>query len=170
MVSLVACLTAVSCGGAVDRPRAASETQAGGAEPRSNVSRADYAGSDACSGCHAQIYAAWRRSPMHRMTRELAHSEISAPFDGRQLKLGADVATLLLRDGQRFMALSQPGGESLFRVTKVVGGRYREDFVGEQVALEAPLGKALEEQRVLPFSFLRFDGTLRYKGYSVMVP
>ncbi len=107
---------------------------------------------------------------MHRMTRDLATTEVSAPFDGRQLALGSDVARLELREGRRFMALSQGGAESLFRVTKVIGGRYREDFVGELVRPEAPLGPALEEQRVLPVSFLRFDGTLRYKGYSVMVP
>ena len=107
---------------------------------------------------------------MHRMTRGLTGTEISAPFDGRQLKLGADVATLWRRDDQRFLALSQASGQTLYRVTKVIGGRYREDFVGEQVAVEAPLGTALDEERVLPFSFLRFDGSLRYKGYSVMVP
>jgi predicted CXXCH cytochrome family protein len=136
----------------------------------SNVLRADYIGSEACAGCHAEIYEAWRRTPMHRMTRDLASTEITAPFDGRSLRLGDDVATLEEHEGRRFMALSQAGSRSLFRVTKVIGGRYREDFVGEQVSPAAPLGKALDEQRVLPLSFLRFDGTLRYKGYSVMVP
>jgi predicted CXXCH cytochrome family protein len=107
---------------------------------------------------------------MHRMTRDLAKTEISAPFDGRGLKLGADEARLELREGQRFLALSRAGTESLFRVTKVIGGRYREDFVGVEVSSADPSGEALGEQRVLPLSFLRFDGTLRYKGYSVMVP
>jgi predicted CXXCH cytochrome family protein len=135
----------------------------------SNVLRADYAGSEACAGCHAEIYEAWKRAPMHRMTRDLASTEITAPFDGRSLRLGDDVATLEERGGRRFMGLSRAGSRSLFRLTKVIGGRYREDFVGERVAPAEPLGKALDEQRVLPLSFLRFDGTLRYKGYSVMV-
>jgi predicted CXXCH cytochrome family protein len=145
-------------------PRAAS------AGVVSNVLRADYVGSQACAGCHAEIYDAWKSAPMHRMTRALAATEITAPFDGRSLRLGDDVATLEEHAGQRFIGLSQAGSRSLFRVTKVIGGRYREDFVGEQVAPAAPLGEALDEQRVLPVSFLRFDGTLRYKGYSVMVP
>lgn len=132
--------------------------------------RADYVGSRACAGCHASIYEAWQRSPMHRMTRDVSTTDVAAPFDGRQLALGADVARLELREGRRFMALSRAGADSLFRVTKVIGGRYREDFVGELVRPEAPLGAALGEQRVLPVSYLRFDGTLRYKGYSVMVP
>lgn len=132
--------------------------------------RADYVGSQACQACHPQIYDAWQRSPMHRMTRDLAMTDVSAPFDGRGLRLGQDVATLEEHDGRRFVDLSQSGQHALFRVTKVIGGRYREDFVGEEVAPDAPLGEALDEQHVLPLSFLKFDGTLRYKGYSVMVP
>jgi predicted CXXCH cytochrome family protein len=107
---------------------------------------------------------------MHRMTRDLAETEIAAPFDGRKVALGPDVAALEQHDGRRFLALSSDGRQSLFRVTKVIGGRYREDFVGEEVSLAAPLGPALDEQRVLPLSFLKFDGSLRYKGYSVMIP
>lgn len=132
--------------------------------------RADYAGSDACASCHAQIYEAWKRSPMHRMTRDLALTEVSAPFDGRSLRLGNDVATLEQHEGRRFMGLTRGDARALFRVTKVIGGRYREDFVGEEVSLQEPLGLARSEQHVLPLSFLKFDGTLRYKGYSVMVP
>jgi predicted CXXCH cytochrome family protein len=163
-----ACLVAVACASASPKPRV-EQAATSSREPLSNVLRADYAGSRACAGCHAAIYEAWQRSPMHRMTRELATTEISAPFDGRKLALGDDVATLELRGGQRFLSLVRGGRESLFRITKVIGGRYREDFVGELVPPDAPSSAALEEQRVLPVSYLRFDGTLRYKGYSVMV-
>jgi predicted CXXCH cytochrome family protein len=135
----------------------------------SNVLRRDYVGSAACAGCHAQVFEAWSRSPMHRMTRDVATTKVSAPFDGRSLRLGADEARLSLLEGQRFLALSRAGKQSLFRVTKVIGGRYREDFVGAQVSPDAPFGTVLDAERVLPVSFLRFDGTLRYKGYSVMV-
>lgn len=160
---------ATACAGATPPP-VSREARAEPSRARaSNVLRADYVGSRACAGCHASIYAAWLASPMHRMTRELATSEISAPFDGRSLELGGDVASLELRDGQRFLGLTHAGERSLFRVTKVIGGRYREDFVGEEVDPEQPAGAALDQQRVLPLSFLKFDGTLRYKGYSVMV-
>lgn len=160
----------LACGGQV--PSKAVGAKATSKTQHSNVLRADYAGSAACAGCHAQIFAAWSRSPMHRMTRDLAETEIEAPFDGRSLRLGRDEVKLLtLPEGQRrFLELSRAGAKSLFRVTKVIGGRYREDFVGEEVALAEPFGAALTEQRVMPVSFLRFDGTLRYKGYSVMVP
>lgn len=166
LVLALAGLGFLACG------RPAASVRAGAAEARglkSNVLRSDYAGSAACAGCHAEVFEAWSRSPMHRMTRDVAKTEVSAPFDGRGLKLGADEARLSLRDGQRFLELSRAGQASLFRVTKVIGGRYREDFVGAEVAPAAPFGDVLDAQRVLPVSFLRFDGTLRYKGYSVMV-
>lgn len=166
---LTLCLAALACGSA---QVSGAWQYSGGKEapPRSNSTRADYAGSEACQGCHAEIYAAWSRSPMHRMTRDLAKTDVTAPFDGRSLTLGSDVASLVEREGTRFLTLKSADAESLFRVTKVIGGRYREDFVGEEVDVAQPLGRAIDEQRVLPLSYLKFDGTLRYKGYSVMVP
>jgi predicted CXXCH cytochrome family protein len=170
LVTSVCVAAAWACQSALPGTQAARPAPlAAGVGRPSNVLRADYAGSEACAGCHAQIYEAWQRAPMHRMTRDLRLTEVSAPFDGRSLRLGGDVATLEQHDGRRFVRLSQAGEPSLFRVTKVIGGRYREDFVGEEVVPAEPFGKALDEQRVLPVSFLRFDGTLRYKGYSVMV-
>jgi predicted CXXCH cytochrome family protein len=166
---LVLTVFASACAGAGRAP-SGEGTSTSHREPVSNVLREDYVGSKACAACHASIYEAWSRSPMHRMTRDLDRTEVTAPFDGRQLKLGGDAARLELREGRRFLSLSRGDQEELYRVTKVVGGRYREDFVGELVRSDAPLGPALAEQRVLPVSYLRFDGTLRYKGYSVMVP
>jgi predicted CXXCH cytochrome family protein len=165
LTAVVACQRQMSGSlGAAEASRSAAKG------PRnSNVARADYVGSEACAGCHRAVFDAWQRSPMHHMTRELATADVAAPFDGRSLKLGQDVAKLETRQQLRFMALSGAAGSSLFRVTKVIGGRYREDFVGEEVNPAEPTGKARDEQRVLPLSFLKFDGTLRYKGYSVMV-
>lgn len=140
-------------------------------EVRSNVLRADYAGSEACSGCHEREYAAWRDSPMHRMTRDLRKTQISAPFSGNTFTFRDDSVRLEQIDGQRFMRLRDGSSQrdSLFRVSKVIGGRYREDFVGFEVDAESPLGKARDVERILPVSFLVFNGEWRYKGYSVMV-
>jgi predicted CXXCH cytochrome family protein len=145
-------------------PRAERAGTSVKSETRSNSLRRDYAGSAACAGCHADIARAWTDSPMHRLTRDASRTEIAAPFDGRSLDLAGDRLRLVQDQGQRFLELSRAGVESRFRITKVIGGRYREDVVGEEVL---PTGAG--PQRVMPVSFLRFDGTLRYKGYSVMV-
>ena len=145
---------------------APSQRHAG--EVRSNIVRADYAGSEACAGCHEKQYAAWRDSPMHRMTRDLGRTQISAPFSGNTFDFRGDSLRLEQIDGQRFMRL-HGATDTLFRVTKVIGGRYREDFVGVEVDPESPLSAARDAERILPLSYLVFNGEWRYKGYSVMV-
>jgi predicted CXXCH cytochrome family protein len=128
----------------------------------SNVLRADYAGSSACSDCHAAIYTAWAASPMRNMTRDAKTATIRAPFDGATLRVGGDTCTVETVGGDRFMTLHSPAGDKRFRVTKVVGGRYREDFVGVDTA-----GGATE--LVLPMTYVFAAKAWRYKGYSVMV-
>jgi predicted CXXCH cytochrome family protein len=139
----------------------------------SNILREDYAGSKACRACHAEIYESFVGSAMHRMTRVADASAIRAPFDGRTLVVGGDRAVLFERDGARLMRLrTQRYGERLFRVTKVIGGRHREDFVGVDVtgAAHVATSRGQSVELVLPVSYVFATGELRYKGYSVMVP
>jgi predicted CXXCH cytochrome family protein len=111
---------------------------------------------------------------MRRMTRlEATEGAIRAPFDGTTFPFKGDRVTPFEHEGRRYMrVVSRENGEQLFRVTRVIGGRYREDFVGREVASTAadspPAGDAGEEP-VLPISYLLFAKTWRYKGYSVMV-
>jgi predicted CXXCH cytochrome family protein len=168
---LAVLLALVACGTA--RPPPAARREGGtaarpGTRPvSSNILRADYAGSDRCASCHGEIYAAWRRSPMHRMTRLPAEGEVRAPFDGRTFHFMEDSAELEMRGGERFVRLSSAtAGEHLYRVTRVIGGRYREDFAGIEVSTGAtPAGAEL----LLPVSYVFETHSFRLKGYSVLV-
>ena len=131
----------------------------------SNVLRADYAGSQACADCHGAIYQAWQSSPMRNMTRDArpgAAAAIRAPFDGASLRVGDDTVTMARDGADRVMRLTSPKGDHAFRITKVVGGRYREDFVGVEEG-----GDGVEH--VLPATYVFSTKSWRYKGYSVMV-
>ena len=133
----------------------------------SNVTRDDYAGSEACRDCHRAIYEKWQASPMHRMTRAAQGADVKAPFEeGAQVAMGGDVARISMEDGARIVRISSSRrADEAFRVTKIIGGRHREDFAG------VPLGSASETQDevVLPVSYVFASKRLRYKGYSVMV-
>jgi hypothetical protein len=144
----------------------------GHAKVTSNVLRDDYAGSKACAGCHAAIHEAWQGSPMHRMTRSVP-TEVRADFNGAQVRVKADVATMSRRGDARFMRVeiaNKP--EQLFRVTRVIGGRYREDFVGVDVthADDPARDEGEGPETVLPASYVFSTSSWRYKGYSVLVP
>ncbi len=142
-------------------PMAAPALRPGGVT--SNVSRADYAGSAACASCHPDVASAWERSPMHRMTRDARGADVRAPFDGTRWRFKDDVVVLERRGDDRFVSV-QPaaGAANTYRVTRVIGGRTREDFAGV-------VTQGVGEEVVLPVSYVLTTRSLRYKGYSVMV-
>jgi predicted CXXCH cytochrome family protein len=141
----------------------------------SNVTAADYAGSASCTPCHSDIAASFVASPMHRMTRLVDTAEVHAPFAGETLRFKEDVATLERSGTARFLRLTNAGeAPKFYRITRVLGGRTREDFVGIRVNREdgATLAEgdfAHRDEVVLPVSYLIGQERLRYKGYSVLI-
>src|SRR3970040_1177289 len=101
---IVALLGLLSCHEA--RTNRALAAGSGAREVGSNVLRADYAGSEACAGCHGDVYAAWKRSPMHRMTRALGSAEVRAPFAGDVFAFKGDSATMERRGAERYVRLT----------------------------------------------------------------
>jgi predicted CXXCH cytochrome family protein len=138
----------------------------------SNVLRRDYVGSTECSYCHADIYEAWRRSPMHRMTRDAAGDASRAPFDGAVFNFKGGRAVMETRGDRRFVHLHPTLGDpALYRITRVIGGRYREDFAGIDVTgtSDPQTDAGRGEERVMPVSYVFSTRSWRYKGYSVLV-
>lgn len=166
--SFVVALSLAGCGAAAPPVKTSAARTV-----TSNITRADYVGSAACAGCHPAVTAAWERSPMRSMTRLARDVPVEPVFDGRQFEYEDDRATLFAAGGERYMAIARGSSPAvLHRVTKVIGGRYREDFVGVRLAGQDP-GSPVDpghEERVLPVSYLLKDGGLRYKGYSVLLP
>jgi predicted CXXCH cytochrome family protein len=140
---------------------------------QSNVLRTDYAGSAACAPCHADIYARWQRSPMHNMTRLPERAAIGTPFDDAVFHFKDDRVVLSRKGSERLLRIESPRfGDHLFRITKVIGGRHREDFAGVELREpgSAAPGPLSADERVLPISYMLGAHQFRYKGYSVMSP
>ena len=74
-------------------------------QTKSNILRSDYVGSAACRPCHADVFAKWMTSPMHKMTRDPAEAEIRAPFAGETFAFKKDRVTLFSAGDGRFMRL-----------------------------------------------------------------
>lgn len=169
MARLTAALFAVlaaACGAASVAPSSGGARRSSNADPgivTSNVRFEDYAGTKSCAQCHATHVASWLKSPMHNMTRIAtdAATEIKGPFDGTVFRLKDDTATLETIDGVRYMTIeSKQFGDGRWKVTRVIGGHHREDYVGTTGS---------GEERVLPVTYVFATKSLRYKGYSVMV-
>jgi predicted CXXCH cytochrome family protein len=156
------------CGGEPRAPHLRHERSTPGVLV-SNVERADYAGSEACASCHPQIAEAWARSPMHRMTRNAADAQVLATFNGAVLEFKGATVHAETNDGMRYLRIRREHGESLYRVTRVIGGRHREDFVGVAVDAVDPRSVGRGPELVMPVSFVFEPPEWRYKGYSVMV-
>ena len=165
-LAVAAVVALAACGStAPTAPAAPPPAKAAAGPIASNVLRGDYAGSPACADCHGAIYQTWQSSPMRNMTRDATTAAIRAPFDGSTLRVGTDTVTMATAGGRRVMQLVSPAGNHTFEITKVVGGRYREDFVG--VEPKAAGGDGVEH--VLPATYFFSTRSWRYKGYSVMV-
>ena len=107
---------------------------------------------------------------MHLMTRLPAGAGIHAPFaaDPGQpaptFRFKDDTARLFDRDGERYVDLtSAQYGDHRYRITRVIGGRYREDFAGVEV------GGGDARELLLPVSYVFETRSFRLKGYSVLV-
>jgi hypothetical protein len=155
---------------------AESAPDGGVGEPRvvrSNILRADYAGSESCRTCHRSLYDDWLGSPMRQMTRLPATARIRAPFDGRTWRFKDDEARFERQAGTRFLRIhSRRFGDHLYRVTRVIGGRTREDFAGVEVTGTQPDARTVgdpHDEVVLPASYFFETASFRLKGYSVMV-
>ena len=172
MTAVLAGAVAAACTG---RP-AESPRRAASRDPRSNVLRADYAGSAVCARCHEDEAASWRGSPMHNMTRTFEAGVSQAPWSGVALRFKDDVVELSEKDGARFVHVhSARFGDADYRVTRVIGGHHREDYAGVPVDGSAasrtsrkPDASMTTDEVIMPISYLLWSKKFRYKGYSVM--
>ncbi len=170
ILALTLPLIVVTCSNSSTRPAHAPRHHRTAPTIVSNVLRSDYVGSDKCRPCHEDIFAAWETSPMHRMTRSATPDQVSAPFSSETFEFKGDTVRMFQANGHLFMDLDLDHDESgLFRLTRVIGGRYREDFVGIEVESETLGAEERGEERVMPVSYMLSKQQFRYKGYSVLI-
>jgi hypothetical protein len=107
---------------------------------------------------------------MRKMTRDPAEAEIRAPFAGETFVFKNDHATMFREDKGRFVRMvSAAEGEHLFRVTRVIGNHYREDFAGVEVASTSDrVLRGTSAEMILPITYYFQTQGYRPKGYSVM--
>ncbi len=121
-------------------------------------------GAVSCPACHAQHVASWRRTFHRTMTQAASDTSVQGRFDGRTLVSGDIEARFTTREGQRFIDLTLPSGQTQsYRVERTVGSRRIQQYVAKDADhwVRLPLAWNIDEQRWfhLNGAFLDPDGT-----------
>ncbi|HLY10539.1 MAG TPA: ammonia-forming cytochrome c nitrite reductase subunit c552 [Planctomycetota bacterium] len=174
-----------------DRPANPSKTSAvsPAADAYSNVLTEDYVGPDICGRCHEQNHASWKLHPHSRMNQLAGRDSVLGDFSGATLAY-ADGEAVFRRQGEQYLMEYRKEGKSVrtFRVTRTIGWRYLQEYVGVQIRGPEPkddllykeetrlkFGYVLKDKRWLPQSYLdspndgseyQEDGRPRYDPFD----
>lgn len=113
----------------------------------------DYAGSAACSQCHADEFSNWKASGMSKMFRPYAEADVMGRFSGEEIlggsaRAGAD-------GGRRFIELrdADSGKWTHYPVDGLIGSKWQQAY-----ASKLPDGQLV----VLPIQYSKLEGWVNY--------
>ena len=162
-VGLLACeppggtgLTAVVSSATADVTRASRPpVRARAGEASSTILAADYIGPAACGDCHAEQLAAWTRG-LHRTMNQRVDGRRAAPvlgdFGGAVVPYAGGEARFTRDVRGPVMTLARGDVVLAYRVTRTIGTRALQEYVGVLQGAGAPGEDAGEEVR-LPFAW-----------------
>ncbi len=129
--------------------------EAGLVEDYSNIAFGDYVGPETCGECHPENYELWSRHPHSRMNANVGPETVLGDFDDRSVDYAGGRAEFTTEDGSYFMTLTSPDGSARrYRVTRTVGSRVTQMYVGMLVEGPDPLSHRLWTREVkLPFGY-----------------
>jgi len=120
-----------------------------------NIWRADYVGPAVCGECHEEKHAAWRAHPHSRMNQDAGPGTVVGDFSGARVVYGTITAVFDRLDGAYRMTLREDGALlRRYRVTRTVGSRLTQMYVGVQTEGPEPAGHhTYATEGKLPFGY-----------------
>lgn len=154
-VVALAPLVALACGqsrGAPAEVPPAAAPAAPAADRYSNIRGGDYVGPSVCAECHPDKHARWRQS-LHRSMNRLVSDDpsvVRGDFSGVRLRYaGGEVR---FEPGPSMSFWKDGGLVRRFRVTRTIGSRYLQEYVGVQTeGPEPPRDPIYATEIRLPF-------------------
>lgn len=170
-------------------PPASAPRSAGVRDLYTNVLGEDYVGPATCGKCHEKNYSSWKLHPHSRMNMLADEHAVLGDFNDARLPYADGIAVFRKEKGQYLMEYVR-GGRSLrtFKITRTIGWRYLQEYVGIQTQGPEPAGDllyseetrlkfgyVLKERKWLPQSYFdapnvdpeyQDDGRLRYDPYE----
>jgi len=120
----------------------------------SNILPEDYVGPGACIQCHRHKHELWSAHPHSRMNQLPGPESVVGDFAGHTLRLPAGNVTFTSEGGSYRMSV-QRGGEHVrsYEVTRTVGSRFAQFYIGVQRDGPEPAGHAVYSEHMLPFAW-----------------
>jgi hypothetical protein len=123
----------------------------------SNLEPQDYTerGAAACAGCHAQQYQNWSRHSHRWMNAAATPEQVVGDFSGKARIRYLGGEGRFWRDGDQFHMAAERGSlRRAFRITRTIGSRYFQYYVGVQTTGPEPANdERYRTEQVLPFGY-----------------
>ncbi|MFT5370294.1 MAG: hypothetical protein ACI8V2_005276 [Candidatus Latescibacterota bacterium] len=132
-----------------------TQKQTKGDSTYSNIRPSDYVGPEACAECHQENYASWQQHPHSRMNMLATEETVLGNFDRATLTYGNRKAVFRKQNGQFFIEyFSEEQLLRQFRISRVIGWRYEQNYVGFQTHGPEPANDPIYKNEIrLGFSY-----------------
>lgn len=120
----------------------------------SNIEPEDYVGASQCANCHADEYKRWAQHPHRWMNAAATADRVVGDFNNQRLRYQGGIGRFW-RDGEQFRMTAERGPvKREWRITRTIGSRYFQYYVGVQLAGPEPSTDArYRTDHVLPFGY-----------------
>ena len=120
----------------------------------SNIHPGDYVGPETCAECHPKKYALWRGHPHSSMNLDASPETVLGDFSGLELEYAGGAVRFEQTVSGYGMTLKRGGETRSYRVTRTVGSRFTQMYIGVQTlgpeALDDPIYR---NEGKLPFGY-----------------
>jgi hypothetical protein len=138
-----------------DKPQGVGKPVVGPDAFYSNILPADYVGPGSCGKCHEKQHKLWSAHP-HRFMNQLASkAAIKGDFDHHVWKVRPGHAVTFSTHGEDYiMAVDRPAQRTRYKVTRTVGSRFMQFYIGVQTEGPEPPGdRVYTTEHRLPFAY-----------------
>lgn len=101
-----------------------------GRDGYSNILAADYVKPRTCAECHEEQHLQWSDNPHAVMNATASEETVLADFDGASIDYQGGRVTMFSRDDERWMATEKDGVDREYRITRTIGSRFFQFYVG----------------------------------------